>query len=82
MMNIAFNSEPRISTSVTGLLTKPTLDQRMRGINKLFYSLLVNAKANDDRDRDAKEHKEASLVLIPHRHKILKRVFHLGIESQ
>ena len=48
MMNIAFNSEPRISTSVTGLLTKPTLDQRMRGINKLFYSLLVNAKANDD----------------------------------
>ena len=47
-MLMAFNSEPRVTTGNSGLLRKPTLDQRMRGINKLFYSVLTEAKAEDE----------------------------------
>ena len=43
-MTMAFGSEPRISTGNTGLLKRPTLDQRIRGIDKLFYSVNTHAK--------------------------------------
>jgi len=47
-MTMAFGSEPRISTGNTGLLKRPTLDQRIRGIDKLFYSVNTLCQANDD----------------------------------
>ncbi len=45
--HMVMNSEPRISTSNVGLLKKPTFEARLRGLNKLFYSLVINSKSND-----------------------------------
>ena len=46
-MQMAMNVEPRVSTSVVGHLKKSTLEARMRGLNKLFYSMVINSRTND-----------------------------------
>lgn len=46
-MVMVMNREPRISTSVVGHLRKPTTEARLRGLDKLFYSMLVSPSAND-----------------------------------
>lgn len=45
--NIMMNSEPRISTSNIGLMKKPSIEARMRGLNKLFYSMIISSRTND-----------------------------------
>jgi 26S proteasome regulatory subunit N11 len=46
-MTMAMNGEPRISTSNTGHLRKHTIEAKMRGLNKLFYSMLIKTRFND-----------------------------------
>lgn len=45
--NMMMNSEPRISTSNVGLMKKPSLEARIRGLNKLFYSMVISSRTND-----------------------------------
>ena len=47
-MHMAMASEPRISTSNIGLLKKSTPEARLRGLNKLFYSMVLSSKTNDN----------------------------------
>lgn len=50
-MTMAFNSEPRISTSNTGLLKKHGFDAKIRGLNKLFYSMTIQTRgAPEEKD--------------------------------
>ena len=42
-MVMAMNAEPRISTSNVGLMRKHGIEAKMRGLNKLFYSMLIKA---------------------------------------
>lgn len=44
------NAEPRISTSNIGLLNKSSTEARLRGLNKLFYSVLVTSRSNDENE--------------------------------
>jgi 26S proteasome regulatory subunit N11 len=46
-MTMAMNGEPRISTSNIGHLRKHTIEAKMRGLNKLFYSMLIKTRFND-----------------------------------
>ncbi len=45
--NIMNNSEPRCTTSNEGKLKKPQRDAMMRGLNRLFYSMIINSRTND-----------------------------------
>lgn len=43
---MAMNAEPRITTSNLAQvhIPKPSIEAKMRGLNKLFYSMLVNTR--------------------------------------
>ena len=45
-MTMAMNVEPRITTSNQALVNIPkaSIEARMRGLNKLFYPMLVNTR--------------------------------------
>ena len=45
--NILNNSEPRVTTSNIGVINKPTREARMRGLNRLFYSMAMSSKTSD-----------------------------------
>lgn len=50
--NMMMASEPRQTTSNEGLLKKPTRDALMRGLNKLFYSMIIHSRTSDDLETD------------------------------
>jgi len=51
MNNIAFNSEPRISTSNTYYTkSKPSREARLRGLNKIYYNMVINASSTDENE--------------------------------
>ena len=47
---MAFGREPRMTTSNVGLMTHHEPMARLRGLNKLFYSMLVKTKSIDDNE--------------------------------
>ncbi len=49
-MVMAMNSEPRISTSNVGLMRKHGVEAKIRGLNKLFYSMLIKSQCNDSNE--------------------------------
>ena len=46
--NMVMRSEPRISTSNIGLMQKYSVDARIRGLNRLFYGMVIQSKTNDE----------------------------------
>ena len=44
----ALGSEPRITTANTGMLSKPSREAKMRGLNKIFYSISMSSRTNDE----------------------------------
>ena len=57
--HMMMNSEPRISTSNIGLLKKPSFEAKIRGLNKLFYSMVISAST--------KEHMEIEMLKNLHK---------------
>jgi hypothetical protein len=47
---MAFGREPRVTTSNVGMMGKHEPMAKMRGLNKLFYSMLVQSKTNDENE--------------------------------
>lgn len=48
MEDIAFNRDPRISTANTyWTKAKPSREAQLRGVNKLYYNMVVNIKTSD-----------------------------------
>jgi len=45
--NMMMNNEPRVTTSNAGCLYKPSREAKMRGLNRLFYSVITNSKTVD-----------------------------------
>jgi 26S proteasome regulatory subunit N11 len=45
--SMMMNSEPRITTSNVGCLYKPAREAKMRGLNKLFYSIITSSRKSD-----------------------------------
>lgn len=45
--NIMNHSEPRCTTSNEGVLKKPQRDALMRGLNRLFYSMVISSRTHD-----------------------------------
>ena len=45
--NIIDGSQPRITTSNVGLLTKFPIETRIRGLNKFFYAMVISSKTVD-----------------------------------
>jgi 26S proteasome regulatory subunit N11 len=45
--NIMNNSEPRCTTSNEGVLKRPQREALLRGLNRLFYSMVINSRTND-----------------------------------
>lgn len=51
MNNIAMNTESRISTSSQYFTKcKATTEQKLRGLNKIYYNMFINASTNDPRE--------------------------------
>lgn len=51
MNNIAMNTEPRISTSNSYYTkTKLSREARLRGLNRLYYNMTINATTSDPLD--------------------------------
>lgn len=48
--NLVAGTEPRITTSNAGCLFKPTFEARIRGVNKLYYQLVVNSRTVDENE--------------------------------
>eukprot|EP00347_Sterkiella_histriomuscorum_P008616 403344414 len=46
--NLMMNSEPRQTTSNEGQLKKPTREAMMRGLNRLFYSMVIHSRTSDE----------------------------------
>ncbi len=40
-LTIVMKNEPRVSTSIVGHIKKHSFDAKIRGLNKLFYSMVV-----------------------------------------
>jgi len=51
MNNIAMNTEPRISTSSQYFTkSRATTEQKLRGLNKIYYNMFINASTNDPKE--------------------------------
>ena len=51
MNNIAMNTESRISTSSQYFTKcKATTEQKLRGLNKIYYNMFINASTNDPKE--------------------------------
>lgn len=48
--NIVNNSEPRVTTSNEGKMFKPSIEARVRGLNKLFYQMCISSKTIDENE--------------------------------
>ena len=50
--NMMAGSEPRVTTSNIGMMHKPSREAKMRGLNRLFYSMVTNSRTSDDIEID------------------------------
>lgn len=50
-MVMATGQEPRQSTSNIGFLSKPSIAALTRGLNKYYYSMVINCKKNEAEQR-------------------------------
>jgi 26S proteasome regulatory subunit N11 len=49
MNNVAYNTEPRISTGNTYYTkSRPSREARLRGLNKIYYNMVINATSTDE----------------------------------
>ncbi len=46
-MTMATGQEPRQTTSNIGFLQKPSLAALTKGLNKYYYSIVINCKKNE-----------------------------------